>query len=190
VRPVGLCQRKIPMTPSGIKPATFQLVEQCLNQLCHHIPQFIYWVTKKISSKFTKQWTWEWENMLNNKSPLYVRFTVPLYHVKSLGFNYQVQMFRTLETVLHKFTKLLFNNMYAHQSINCMVVKHAAECCARDLFWYTAVQYLLVALWCQVWKSLHKSPCAPQCESHQFIIPLPEQILNSSDTAIPNHAKF
>jgi len=32
VRPEGLCQRKVPKTPSGIEPATFRLVGQCFNQ--------------------------------------------------------------------------------------------------------------------------------------------------------------
>jgi hypothetical protein len=38
VRLEGLGQLKNPMTSSGIEPATFQLVTQCLNQLRYRVP--------------------------------------------------------------------------------------------------------------------------------------------------------
>jgi len=41
LRPGGLCQWETPMTPSGIEPAKFRIVAQCLNRMRHCVTPFV-----------------------------------------------------------------------------------------------------------------------------------------------------
>jgi len=56
VRPEGISQWQIPMTPPGIEPATFRLVFQCLDQL-PHIKQYINFAVHYNSTLCFDDWS-------------------------------------------------------------------------------------------------------------------------------------
>jgi hypothetical protein len=49
VRPKGLCQWKVPVTPSEIEPATFRFVAQCLNHCATAYPITLGWMLRNES---------------------------------------------------------------------------------------------------------------------------------------------
>jgi len=67
LRPEELCQWKLPVTPPGMKPATFRLVAQCFNQLRYRVPKKIF-IYLNIHTVLLSQWflqIWRFINLLN-----------------------------------------------------------------------------------------------------------------------------
>jgi hypothetical protein len=108
VRPEGLYQWITPMILSGIDPATFQSVAQCLNQLRHRVP-LLQNCNLKTSDQVLR-WCYVWCTcdfiliflVTLQCRPRYTVRTFNISHFSGLGTPYGPLMFHILPGSVHR----------------------------------------------------------------------------------------
>jgi len=98
VRPEGLCEWKIPLTPPGIEPATFRIVSQCLKKMRHRVPP------EKIKGSRNFNWRRVVERLQTDRPKLFASNSIETNHpYENLANTCVVEIFGRARHLVYKF---------------------------------------------------------------------------------------